>query len=136
MFQTKRRYCFQTGSSKCSSLRTIAIERCEAPRPAASDAGSPGSRKKMAYVTTVTAKTSTTAHRTRLRRKRHIPVPRFLVRTLRLRIRLPQGAAVSDDQAVTVVAVSTHLDDVVLSCFGALGPKATVVTVLAGVPAD
>jgi LmbE family N-acetylglucosaminyl deacetylase len=37
---------------------------------------------------------------------------------------------------VTVVAVSTHLDDVVLSCFGALGPKATVVTVLAGVPPD
>jgi len=32
------------------------------------------------------------------------------------------------------VAVSTHLDDVVFSCFSALGPGTTVVTVLAGVP--
>ncbi len=33
-----------------------------------------------------------------------------------------------------MIAVSTHLDDVVLSCFGELGPGATVVTVLAGAP--
>jgi LmbE family N-acetylglucosaminyl deacetylase len=32
------------------------------------------------------------------------------------------------------VAVSTHLDDVALSCFGVLGPETTVVTVLAGAP--
>jgi LmbE family N-acetylglucosaminyl deacetylase len=32
------------------------------------------------------------------------------------------------------VAVSTHLDDVVFSCFSVLGPETTVVTVLAGVP--
>jgi hypothetical protein len=29
---------------------------------------------------------------------------------------------------------STHLDDAVLSCYSALGPEATVITVLAGVP--
>ena len=32
------------------------------------------------------------------------------------------------------VVVSTHLDDAVLSCYRALGPKTTVVTVLAGIP--
>jgi len=34
------------------------------------------------------------------------------------------------------VAVSAHLDDVVLSCFSVLRPGTTVVTVLAGVPPD
>ncbi len=35
-----------------------------------------------------------------------------------------------------MVAVSTHLDDVVLSCFSALAPGTTVVTVLAGAPPE
>jgi LmbE family N-acetylglucosaminyl deacetylase len=34
----------------------------------------------------------------------------------------------------TSVAVSPHLDDVVLSCYSVLGPETTVVTVFAGVP--
>jgi hypothetical protein len=33
-----------------------------------------------------------------------------------------------------IVLVSTHLDDAVLSCYHALGPDTTVVTVLAGIP--
>lgn len=37
---------------------------------------------------------------------------------------------------MTVVAVSAHLDDVVLSCFSVLGRETTVVTVLAGVPPE
>jgi LmbE family N-acetylglucosaminyl deacetylase len=32
------------------------------------------------------------------------------------------------------LVVSAHLDDAVLSCYGALGPESTVVTVLAGLP--
>jgi LmbE family N-acetylglucosaminyl deacetylase len=32
------------------------------------------------------------------------------------------------------LVVSAHLDDAVLSCYGALGPESTVVTVLAGMP--
>lgn len=35
---------------------------------------------------------------------------------------------------MSTVVVSTHLDDAVLSCYHALGPQTTVVTVLAGVP--
>ena len=34
----------------------------------------------------------------------------------------------------TVIVVSTHLDDAVLSCYHALSAQATVVTVLAGIP--